>query len=106
MPAVALMDNSLRVIPDTVIAQGLIIRFNKLVDTDNGLIQLGIKEDKGTLDIITLKVYQFPFINVLWIGIVIMVTGFIISIVQRLRNNVPVSRKTATATLHSTSTQN
>ena len=56
-----------------------------LADADSGKIELGIKEDKSIQDIITLKVYQFPFINVLWIGIVIMVIGFIMSIVQRVR---------------------
>ena len=88
MPAIALKDNVLRQIPDTVIAQSLIIKFNKLADANTGKIELGIKEDQTIQDIITLKVYQFPFINVLWIGIVIMVTGFIISIVQRIRINL------------------
>ncbi|HYJ65997.1 MAG TPA: cytochrome c biogenesis protein CcsA [Parafilimonas sp.] len=85
MPVVALKNNVLRNIPDTVIAQSLIIRFNKLADADGGKIELGIKEDQSIQDIITLKVYQFPFINVLWIGIIIMVTGFIVSIIQRVR---------------------
>jgi cytochrome c-type biogenesis protein CcmF len=85
MPVVALKDNVLRNIPDTVIAQSLVIKFNKLADADNGKIELGIKEDQSIQDIITLKVYQFPFINVLWIGIVIMVTGFIVSVIQRVR---------------------
>ncbi len=83
MPVVALKDNTLRDIPDTVIAQSLIIRFNKLADDDK--IELGVKEDKSIQDIITLKVYLFPFINVFWIGIIIMVIGFILGIIQRIR---------------------
>ena len=95
MPAVGLKENNLRNIPDTVLAQNLIIRFNKLADANANKIELGIKEDKGIQDIITLKVYEFPFINVLWIGIVIMVLGFIVSIVQRLKtyNLKPGSQK-------------
>ncbi|MEP6682411.1 MAG: cytochrome c biogenesis protein CcsA [Parafilimonas sp.] len=85
MPAVALKNNNLRVIPDTVIAQSLIIRFNNLASAEDNKIELGIKEDKSIQSIITLKVYQFPYINLLWLGIIIMVSGFIISIVQRLR---------------------
>ncbi len=86
MPVVALKDStSLRNIPDTVIAQSLVIRFNNIADAEAGKFELGIKEDKSIQDIITLKVYQFPFINILWIGIIIMVIGFIISIVQRVR---------------------
>jgi cytochrome c-type biogenesis protein CcmF len=85
MPAIALKNNELRSIPDTVIAQSLIIRFNKLTDANDGKIELGIKEDKSIQDIITLKVYLFPYINLLWFGIIIMVLGFIVSIVQRVR---------------------
>ncbi|HEX5150667.1 MAG TPA: cytochrome c biogenesis protein CcsA [Parafilimonas sp.] len=88
MPVVALKDNVIRQVPDTVMAQSLIIRFNKLADADAGKIELGIKEDKSIQDIITLKVYQFPFINVLWIGIVVMVIGFVMSIVQRVRTGL------------------
>lgn len=86
MPAIALKNTQLRNLPDTVIAQSLIISFNKPVDMQKEEIEFGIKEDKSIQDIITLKVYQFPFINVLWIGIVIMVFGFILSIVQRVRS--------------------
>jgi len=86
MPVVALKDtSSLRSIPDTVIAQSLIIRFNNLAANDGNKLEFGIKEDKSIQDIITLKVYQFPYINLLWFGIIIMVAGFIISIVQRIR---------------------
>jgi cytochrome c-type biogenesis protein CcmF len=88
MPQVAVKENSLRNIPDTVVAQGLIIRFSKLMDAGTGKMELEIKEDQSIQDIITLKVYQFPFINVLWIGIIIMVTGFIMSVVQRVRTNL------------------
>jgi len=85
MPVIALKEKAFRSIPDTVIAQSLIIRFNKLGTTDGGQIEFGVKEDKSIQSIITLKVYQFPFINVLWIGIVVMVIGLIMSIVQRIR---------------------
>jgi cytochrome c-type biogenesis protein CcmF len=91
MPVVALKGNTLRVVPDTVIAQSLIIRFNKLADVDGGKIEMGIKEDNSIQSIITLKVYLFPFIILLWLGILIMVFGFVLSIVQR----VLVALKTA-----------
>jgi cytochrome c-type biogenesis protein CcmF len=34
---------------------------------------------------IALKVVEFPQINVLWIGTIIMITGFIMSLVWRRR---------------------
>ena len=91
MPEIALKDNQLRQIPDTVIAQSLIIKFNKLTDPATGKIELGIKEDQSIQDIITLKVYLFPFIGFLWIGIIIMVAGFVISIVHRVRTGFKLS---------------
>ncbi len=91
MPVIALKDNTLRIIPDTVIAQSLIIRFNKLSDTGDGKIEFGIKEDQGIQSIITLKVYQFPFVSLLWIGIIIMITGFVMSVVQRVRKTFKTS---------------
>jgi cytochrome c-type biogenesis protein CcmF len=36
---------------------------------------------------ITLKAYNFPFINLLWAGVLIMVTGIIISISRRVQLN-------------------
>jgi cytochrome c-type biogenesis protein CcmF len=95
MPVVALKDtSSLRSIPDTVIAQSLIIRFNNLADSNGSKLEFGIKEDKSIQDIITLKVYQFPYINLLWFGIIIMVTGFITSIVQRVRTGFKTTAST------------
>lgn len=85
MPVVALKDNILRQVPDTVMAQSIIIRFNRLSAANAGKIEFGIKEDQSVQQIITLKVYQFPFVSLLWVGIIIMVTGFILSIVQRVR---------------------
>lgn len=92
MPIVALKGNNLRIVPDTVVAQSLIIRFNKLADPANNKLELGIKEDKSIQDIITLKVYLFPYISLLWIGVIIMVFGFALSIVQRVRTNFKPSR--------------
>lgn len=88
MPQVIVKENSMREVGDTVIAQGLIIHFRKLIDPTTGKMELAIKEDQTVQDIITLKVYQFPFINVLWIGIVIMMVGFIMSVVQRVRTGL------------------
>lgn len=86
-PGIALKGQELRQINDTVRAQSLVLRFNKVADQQTGKLEIGIKESGGITDLITLKVYEFPMINVLWLGIVVMVTGFVMSIVQRNRNN-------------------
>jgi cytochrome c-type biogenesis protein CcmF len=61
------------------------LQFNKVIDQNSGTLEIGIKESAAVSDLLTLKVYEFPFINVLWIGIVVMVTGLVMSIVQRVR---------------------
>ena len=71
--------------PDTVTSESLIFRINKTID-DNTL-ELGIKESNAVMEYLTLKAYMFPFINLLWGGVVIMVAGMIISMVRRIGIN-------------------
>lgn len=84
-PGIAVEGNTVRNLPDTVVSQGLVVQFNKVLDSKQGALQIGIKEDKTMNDLLTLKVYEFPFINILWIGVVVMVIGFVMSMVQRIR---------------------
>jgi cytochrome c-type biogenesis protein CcmF len=84
-PLVAVSGNNMRVIPDTVAAQSLVVKFNKVIDGDKGELELGVKESAAVTSLITLKVYEFPFINVLWIGIIVMMVGLAMSIIQRNR---------------------
>lgn len=86
-PGIAVAGNEFRPIPDTVTAQSLILKFNKVKDEKKGLLEIGIKESGAITDLITLKVYEFPMINVLWLGIVVMVVGFVMSIIQRNRQS-------------------
>jgi len=80
-------DSSFRNLPDTVIAQSLIVRFEKISDETMNKIQIGVKETSNLNDLMTLKVYKFPFIAMVWLGVILMVTGLIMSIVQRVKRN-------------------
>lgn len=82
-PALQLMQNKVVLYNDTVTAQSLILRLNKVSNPKNGTIELGVKESSAILDYLTLKVYEFPFIILVWAGVIIMTIGFAISIVQR-----------------------
>ena len=84
-PKVALVGGTPKMIPDTLIPQSLIIRFNKLIDATNNKFEIGIKESKQSAELVTLKVYEFPMINILWIGVIVMVIGFLMSMKQRMR---------------------
>lgn len=84
-PGFAIKHGQMRMITDTVVSQSLAIRFNKILDGSSGKFEIGVKESAAMTDLITLKVYAFPMINILWLGVVVMVTGFFMSIYQRVR---------------------
>jgi cytochrome c-type biogenesis protein CcmF len=71
-------------LPDTVVSEGLVLRLNRV---NGGLAEIGIKESSAFQEYVTLKAYKFPFINVLWIGIVITAIGVILSMIHRIRLN-------------------
>lgn len=71
-------------IPDTVISENLVFQLNKV---EGNTVEMGVKEPNSILEYVTLKAYKFPFINLLWGGVIIMVTGLIISIVRRVQLN-------------------
>lgn len=94
MPGIAIDNSSIRQISDTVVAQSLVLQFNKVIDQDKGILQMGVKESGAITDLITLKVYEFPMINILWLGVIVMVIGFVMSIIQRyktLKNKLTIS---------------
>jgi cytochrome c-type biogenesis protein CcmF len=87
-PAFFIKDNQPSVKTDTVVAQSLVLSLQK---NGNGDISLGIKESDAVLRYITLKAYKFPYINLLWLGTLIMVTGFFLSAYYRIKKNLRVA---------------
>lgn len=82
-PAFRLKNNTLEMLPDTVMSQSLVFALRKPGDMDKKEVEIGIKESNAILDFVTLKAYEFPMINVLWLGIIVMVVGFVMSMLQR-----------------------
>jgi cytochrome c-type biogenesis protein CcmF len=68
---------------DTLKSMGLYSRFVKVIPDENS-IQLMIRQTDPKDDYIVLKALVFPFINVLWLGILIMVAGFFLSMWNRI----------------------
>ena len=68
-------------VDDTVFAQNLFVRFIGV--DENKKIRLGIKESNTLIDYVTVKAYVFPLINLVWIGLVIMAAGLVLSMLQR-----------------------
>lgn len=73
---------------DTVAAEGLAIGLSQIVD--NKHIGISVKESSRLTPFIALKVLQFPFINLVWLGTILMVAGFVMSIVRRAKMLKPL----------------
>jgi cytochrome c-type biogenesis protein CcmF len=84
-PGMALKGNQWRPIVDTVVAQSVAITFNRVLDEKKGLLEIGVKQSASITSLLTLKVYEFPMINLLWLGTILMVIGFFLSVWQRIR---------------------
>jgi cytochrome c-type biogenesis protein CcmF len=76
-------DSSAIQVDDTVYAQNLYLKFAGV--TDNKKIKIGIKESDKIIDFITLKAYLFPYINLVWLGLVIMAIGLAMSMINRAK---------------------
>jgi cytochrome c-type biogenesis protein CcmF len=84
-PGFRLVGNTLEMLPDTVMSQSLIFSLVRPGDFQKREVEIGIKESGAILDFLTLKVYEFPWINILWLGILVMMIGFGMAIVRRVQ---------------------
>jgi cytochrome c-type biogenesis protein CcmF len=71
-------------IDDTVYAQNLFVKFAGVIPEQNKII-IGVKESDSMIDFVTLKAYIFPYINLVWIGLITMAIGFIMSMTNRAK---------------------
>ena len=81
-PVYYVENNQSKYILDTVFSQGLAVGLSKVVDAQH--VEISVKESSRLAPFVALKVLQFPFINLLWIGTILMVLGFAMSMGRRL----------------------
>jgi len=82
-PALTIKNQQLDYIDDTINAQNLYLNFSGI--SDNKKFKINSKETDKLTDFITLKAYYFPYINLVWLGLVIMSCGFVVSLVSRIK---------------------
>ena len=82
IPKLAIAKGESISISDTSSNGSLILKLNKF---DGKQAEVGVREPDPAKDFLTLKVYKFPFINLLWLGTILMAIGFIISMVRRIQ---------------------
>ncbi|HZI69488.1 MAG TPA: hypothetical protein VFD44_07250, partial [Hanamia sp.] len=82
-PALYVKNQLLNYIDDTLASQNLYLNFSGI--TDNKKFKINSKETDKLTDFVTLKAYYFPYINLVWLGLVIMSCGFVVSLVSRVK---------------------
>jgi cytochrome c-type biogenesis protein CcmF len=92
-PAFLVKDGMPAVKTDTVWQQNLVLTMGR---SDRGAIEFGIRESSAVTRYITFKAFLFPYINLLWLGTIIMVAGFLTSTWHRVRTRLrPLRSDTA-----------
>jgi cytochrome c-type biogenesis protein CcmF len=80
-PVLYVKDNMIHRISDTLFAQNIAVQLGSVMN--NKKIQILLKESSDMVPFVSLKVYMFPQINLVWIGVLVMMTGFVMSIIKR-----------------------
>ncbi len=62
---------------------GLRVRFTKIIPAQNKVELQVYEKPKATKDWVVFKSIEFPYINLYWAGTIVMVIGFIMSILRR-----------------------
>jgi len=77
------------VLPDEFVLDELGLKFIFWkINPNEGSIEIQMSEKvSNTKEFVVLEAYMFPFINVLWLGCLVMVIGTIVAIVERRRVN-------------------
>ena len=82
-PLFQIRNNQVSYVADTVFAQNIALAFTKALDDKQ--LEIRVKESADMVPFVALKVYQFPFIRLVWLGTAIMMIGFVMSMVRRIR---------------------
>jgi len=82
-PVFYVHNNGAQIIMDTLYSQGLAIGLTRVADDKH--LEISVKESSRLTPFLALKVLQFPFINLVWLGTIIMIIGFVMSVVRRVK---------------------
>ncbi|HPI53488.1 MAG TPA: cytochrome c biogenesis protein CcsA [Chitinophagaceae bacterium] len=83
-PLYVIRGNEEVLIDDTVSSFNLYTRLSKIIPAENAAM-IEYKQPSAMDDYIIMKAILFPYINVLWIGTVLMILGFGISLMKRIQ---------------------
>jgi len=81
-PMIIIDSFGLNQVDDTVYAQNLFVKFAGITQ-DQTKLRIGVKESDKMIDFVTIKAFVFPYINFVWLGLIIMAVGLLMSMVRR-----------------------
>jgi cytochrome c-type biogenesis protein CcmF len=70
-------------VQDTLASQSLYVKLENIIP-DKKAIEIKLKQANTSDDYIVLKALIFPYINLVWLGVIIMVFGFFLTAVNRI----------------------
>ena len=83
-PLYYLKGNTPEFVLDTVVSQNLVLGISNV---EKHKIEISMRESSNMASFVALKVYQFPFIRLVWFGTFVMMVGIVMSIVRRMNAN-------------------
>ncbi len=86
-PKYHLVKNNIEPVTDSIPELGLRFTFWK-INPDNGSVEIMLSERKtNQKDFIVMEAYMFPYINILWLGCLLMVVGTGLAVWQRVKTS-------------------
>ncbi len=90
-PIYLIRDRTAIAIEDEVKDLGVTLRVDRIIPETEQII-IGVKQKDLENDFIIMKAIVFPYVNVLWLGSLMMAFGMLISLVKRYRDNLRIFR--------------
>lgn len=80
-PGLSIHNMHIDLLDDTSITQNLFVRFSGIAGENK--FKIAVREHDKPTAFITVKAYVFPYINLVWAGLVIMAGGLLVSLIRR-----------------------
>jgi cytochrome c-type biogenesis protein CcmF len=83
-PVYVIRSQQEELIEDTLSSYNLYTRLAKIIPAENAAV-IEFKQPSAMNDYVIMKAILFPYINVLWLGTVVMILGFLLSLYKRIK---------------------
>ncbi len=86
-PIYIIHENTVETVESKVNELGLKFSFTE-INPEKGTIQISLQEKKSNIkDFIVMQAIVFPYINILWMGCIVMFIGTLLAVIERIKNN-------------------